>query len=304
MKALIDADILSYEVGFSSQKLNEERELEVASWDFAQELLEKKVKLICEEVEATEPPLLFLTGSRYLNKVLNKQREREQKPKKEFVENFRVASAKEKVYKGTRKADKPYHFKNLLNYMLANYETKVSETGLEADDEICTHQFTRWQQGLKDTIICSRDKDLRQCPGLHYSWEIGLQAAVGPIDVTPLGYLHYKNFGELDAKGRQKPAKIFGVGDKFFYYQMIVGDAVDNIGGLKGKGPVFGYNLLREAVTSRECFELVAEKYVQGHGEDWKEKMKEQAKLLWMVREVGGQGEPIHWTPPKKLEVA
>jgi len=291
MKVLLDSDIICYEIGFSSQKLNEEGELEVASWDFAQDLLEKKIKLINEEAEATEPPLLFLTGSHYLNKVLNKQREREEQPKKEYVENFRVLAAKEKVYKGTRKADKPYHFKNLLNYMLANYECVVSETGLEADDEMCIYQYSRWKQGLKDTIICSRDKDLRQCPGWHYSWEMGKQAAVGPIEVDELGSLTLLN-----------PKKVFGVGDKFFYYQMIIGDAVDNIGGLKGKGPVFGYNLLKEAVTSRECYELVAEKYVQAHGDDWKEKMKEQAKLLYMIRELDAEGGPVHWTPPEKVK--
>ena len=270
------------------------------SWEFCSELLDNRIALICDEVEATEPPLIFLTNTRRINKILNKGRKREEKPPKEYVENFRVEAAKEKEYKAGRKPDKPFHFYNLLSYILSNYETYIDENGLEADDAACVYQTQRLKEGFKDTIICSRDKDLRQCEGFHYSWEVGNQASVGPIYVEPLGWLEIKNEGEVDKKGKPKPAKIFGTGHKFFYYQMIVGDAVDNIGGIKGKGPVFGYNLLKDAQTERECYELVAEKYVQAWGELWKEKMKEQSLLLWMVREIK-DGQKVFWRPPAKL---
>lgn len=297
MKPLIDADILLYEVGFSSEK-KDAGVIEPASWDFAQELLDNRIKLICDEVGATQAPTLFLTNTKRINKTLNKRREMNDEPAKEYVENFRVEVAKEKDYKGGRKATKPFHFYNLLHYMLASYDVHVNEGGLEADDAMCIQQYGRQKLGHNDTIICSRDKDLRQCTGWHYSWEVGNQASIGPIFVDALGWLDWKNKGEVDAKGRAKPAKIFGVGNKFFYYQLLVGDTVDNIGGVKGRGPVFAYNLLHAAVSERQCYELVAEKYLQNWGDEWKVKFREQADLLWMVREVDQNGEKIKWRPP------
>ena len=99
MKPLIDSDILLYEIGFSSET-KDDGVITPRSWDFAQGLLDERIKLICDEVEATEPPLLFLTNTKRINKLLNKQRKREDAPPKEYVENFRVEAAKEKEYKG------------------------------------------------------------------------------------------------------------------------------------------------------------------------------------------------------------
>lgn len=302
MKPLIDSDILLYEIGFSSQEGYGDAAIP-ASWDFAQDLLEKKLALICDEAGGTEEPTLFLTNTRKINKTLNKDRKRKGEESKEYVENFRVDAAKEKEYKGTRKADKPFHFNNLLHHMLASYDVVVNENGLEADDIMCITQYSRWKEGNLDTIICSRDKDVRQCPGWHYSWEVAKQASIGPILVEPLGFLEHKNPGELDARGRAKPPKIFGTGDKFFYYQLLVGDTVDNIGGLPNRGPVFGYQLLKDATSSRACYELVAEKYLQTWGDDWKTRFREQADLLWMVREVDENGEKVKWKPPKSLDL-
>lgn len=309
MKPLVDADILLYEIGFSSEQ-KVDGEVVPNSWEFAQDLLDKRINLICDEVEATEPPLLFLTNTKRINKILNKKRVRDNVEPKEYVENFRISVADSikkgdvdsKEYKSGRAATKPFHFYNLLAYILGTYDTVINEEGLEADDAMVSYQYTRWKQGLKDTILCSRDKDIRQCPGFHYSWEVGAQASIGPLDVDELGWLEHKNEGERDAKGRLKPAKIFGVGSKFFYYQMLVGDSVDAIAGIKGRGAVFAYNLLKDTPTERECYELVAEKYLQAWGDRWKEKMRQQSELLWMVREFDDNGEKVKWKPPQRLE--
>ena len=294
--ALIDSDILQllYEIGFSSQGKNDKGETEAASWDWTQDLLEKKIDLITDEAGG-DNALLFFTNTPRINKLLNKKRKREEKPKVDYVPNFREAVAKEKVYKGNRKNDKPFHFYNLLAHMLSNYETRIHEGGLEADDYMCVTQYKSWQDG--DTIICSRDKDLRQCPGNHYSWEVGKQPSIGPMFVEPLGHLDL--ITKIDAKGR-KTYKLFGTGHKFFYAQMMTGDLVDNIGGVKGRGPVFAHTLLDECTTERDLYELVAEKYVIAWGDEWKDKMREQAGLLWMVRELKEDGSPVFWKPPKR----
>jgi len=286
--------VLLYEIGFSSERMEPDEAGELvktpASWEFAQDLFDKKIALIQDEVGATQSPLLFFTNTPRINKIRNKERKRNEETEKIYVDNFRNEVAKEKEYKGGRKADKPFHFYNLLNYALANYDVYVDESGLEADDSMCIMQYSAYKNGELNTTICSRDKDVRMCPGLHYSWECGRQASVGPILVDDLGYL------------QQGPKKVFGVGQKFFYYQLLVGDTVDNIGGIKGCGPVFAFKLLNNAKSIRQCYELVGEIYIKHYGDDWKTKFREQADLLWMVREISGEGEKIKWTPPKIIE--
>lgn len=291
MKPLIDSDILLYEIGFSSEKtelINGEKKVVSASWDFCRDLLDKKIELICEEVGAKEAPSLFFTNTKRINKVCNKLRKLNGEPAKEFVDNFRVKVAEEKEYKANRSSVKPFHFNNIFLYALSNYNTVVQETGLEADDAMCIEQYSAVKTGKFNTIICSRDKDVRQCPGWHYSWECGAQASIGPIMVDELGFLE-----------RTDKKKVWGVGAKFFYYQLLVGDATDNIGGIRGKGTEFAFNLLKDSTTIRQTYELVAEVYVKTWGDLWKKKFREQADLLWMIRELDENGEKVRWMPPQ-----
>lgn len=293
--ALVDADLLAYECGFGSQKKVGE-EIEAASWDFTQDLLERKISDIVTQAGATDAKF-FLTNSGYVNRLKNKQRRRDNEPAKVLVENFRIEAAhqgEEKVYKGQRIQDKPIHYKNIVSHLLNVCGAYVDESGLEADDAISIEHY-KHRHDLA-TIICSRDKDLRQNEGRFYSWEMGYQAEFGPTLITQPGWLHKK------PAEKGKKAKITGVGDKFFYYQMLVGDQTDNIKGVHGYGPEFAYKLLSDAVTSRECYELVAEVYVREYKELWKKHMKTQSKLLWMVRELNEDGSPVFWTPPPRGE--
>lgn len=297
-QALIDADILSYELAFSSQKMVD-GELEISSWEFTQELLERRIDLILDETFSDQPPKLYLTNSTWLNTMLNR-RDRLWTPEREYVPNFRIAAAEggeEKTYKGGRKVEKPFHYYNLLAYMLSSYDCVVSRDGLEADDLMCIEQISRLDEA--DTIICSRDKDLRQCHGWYYSWEVGKQASIGPLFIEGVGDLTPKWKATKTGKSIDK---MLGTGPKFFYYQMLVGDAVDNIAGLYGYGPAFAYNLLRGCSTERECYEAVAECYKKEHGDSWKDKITTQAHLLWLIKKVDDNGNPIWWQPPRRVE--
>ena len=296
--ALIDADLIIYETAFGAQMKDPDTgEPDIKGWDWVQELLEHKLNLIQEE-SGSDSSLLFFTNTHHINKNLNRQRVREGLPINPYVPNFREALAVTQEYKSGRQEQKPYHFKNILAHLLAHYPCHVDERGLEADDAICMRQYASWKD--QDTIICSRDKDLRQCPGLHFSWEMGKQAAIGPLFVDPLGWLEKRNEGAKTAAGKPKPVTLFGVGAKFFYAQLLMGDKVDSIGGIAGRGPAFAYTLLSDATTERECYELVSEVYIKTHGDDWKIKIKEQADLLWMVRELNVDETPKLWFPPKK----
>lgn len=283
MRCLIDSDILVYEIANCGQYTDEiTGELIVREFDYVASLLDDKVREIEALCWATEPSILFLTGDRKLTKSVNKKRKHEGKEEIAFVPNFRFEVAKKKEYKGTRKQDKPFHYNNIREYMLANYECVVAE-GMEADDMICVELI---RNGDKlDVICCSRDKDLRMVPGLHFGWECGRQPQFGPRRVDFIG--------EISLSKDRSAVK--GTGIKFFYSQLITGDNVDNIPGLRGAGAVLAFNSLADLGTERALFECVAGLYEKKYGENWRVEFQEQADLLWMIRELNEDGTPIKY---------
>ena len=279
MKCGIDADVLVYELGFSSQYIDEDtEELVIMDFDFAAELLDQRIREIEEECWADQPSTLYLTNDPTLNKIVNRKRKSLGKKPLEYKENFRVEVAKSKKYKGQRSGEKPFHRDNLRAYMLDKYEVKIAN-GLEADDLLCIDGHKN-----PDFTICTRDKDLRMVEGRHYGWPCGKQPQFGPKDVDYIGAI------ELHKKD------IKGWGIKFFYSQMITGDKVDNIGGLPRGGPALAYSLLADLEDEESMAKAVTDKYEEKLGEGWKDYYEEQAKLLWMIKETDSKGEPIMWS--------
>lgn len=290
MRPLIDADILVYEIANCGQYTDPDSgELIVREFDYVSGLLDQKIKEIEAEVWATEPSILYLTGDRKLTKSVNKKLKFEGKKEIVFKENFRFKVAKQKEYKATRKNEKPFHYHNLREYMLANYTCIISE-GMEADDMICV-ELTRNGDKL-DVICCSRDKDLRMVAGMHFGWECGKQPQFGPKRVDKIGSLTLK---ETKGKDDKVTYTIKGVGLKFFYSQLITGDSVDNIPGLRGGGPVLAFNTLNDATTEEAMFERVAGLYEKKYGESYRTELREQADLLWMIQELDAEGSPIKY---------
>lgn len=279
MQPLIDGDILLHEIGWSGEfKDKETGEAVLLPFDKVQDILDDKIRLICEDVEATKPPIIYITSSEDILRPVNKLRKWRGEDPIEYVHNFRYEVAKTKPYKGTRKNPKPEHFYNIAQYLISEYDVVLSEDGLEADDMMCIEQARRGDE----TIICSRDKDLRICPGWHFSWECGNQRAIGPEHTDRVGWLE-----RIDKK-------VVGYGLKFFYYQMLVGDSADNIPGLKGWGTVGAFKLLDPLKTEEELFKAVKSKYIEVVGKDTaKEYFMEQGRLLWMVQEKGKGFEPL-----------
>lgn len=264
MKALIDFDLIAYEVGFASQK-NINGELVPLPMEDVISMVDNKIKDICAAVYATEPPLLFLTGKG----------------------NFRNDIAKQQPYKGKRKNAKPFHHAFIRAYAMASYDFVLTE-GIEADDALCIMQMKRLAE--RDTIICSRDKDLRMCEGFHYGWEAGKQGSWGPKWVDKLG--------ELELKG---PKKLIGTGTRFFYAQVLMGDSTDCYDGLGGCGPIGAHRILEQCTTEVELFKAVLDAYRSKYGGiEGYERMKEMCQLAWMVREEDGAGKPVMY---KMLEV-
>lgn len=258
MQPLVDADVLVYEVGFAAE----------AGWqqagfppfDYAAELLDNRLANICAIVEASQPPKLYLTGP----------------------DNFRFDIAKRTPYKA-RVGNKPWHYKNIKAYMRSKYDVTISE-GMEADDLMSLEQT----RSSDRTIICTRDKDLRQVPGWHYGWELGNQPQFGPLLI--------ETKGSVQLSGDRK--KLSGTGLMFFYAQCLTGDKVDSIPGLDGMGAVGAFNILDGCKDTYTAFRRVQEAYRATYGDRGDEELLEQGRLLWMTRELHPDGRPKLWEFP------
>jgi len=170
--------------------------------------------------------------------------------------NFRNEIAKSHVYKGNRKSvQKPRHLQHARDYMHGKYEAIISQ-GEEADDLIAI-EATRLGH---DACVASIDKDMLQIPCWHFNIVKGTYERV-----TPDG------------------------GMKFFYTQILTGDTADNIKGLFRVGPKKAEKILDGAVSEEELWDRVVKAY---DGDE--ERVVENARLLWLRREVGEI-----WLPPK-----
>lgn len=162
-------------------------------------------------------------------------------------QNFRYGIATTVPYKGNRKdSTKPPHYDALRKH-LERMEAVVSENE-EADDAVGIEstRYVGW--------IVHVDKDLDQLPGWHYN------------PVKDVEYYVTKEEGL-----------------KSFYLQMLTGDRIDNIQGLKGIGPVKAKRILAKATTEQEMLEAVQEAY-KAAGEP-PERVLENGQLLWLRRE-------------------
>ncbi len=267
MQPLIDADVLVYEIGFGCEwGWKKEHPDEIVPWHMVQETLDLRIQQICQAVGATMPPMLFLTGKG----------------------NFREVIAKRKGYKANRaEKKKPYHAQNIIVYLKGEYGARTIN-GMEADDAICIEATKR----PDETVVCTRDKDLRQCPGWHYGWECGKQGEFHLQKVDEHGWLRLTY-----SKAKQPVAKLEGAGNMFLYAQMLMGDSVDNIPGLPKVGPKKAHEMLHRASDELELYDIVHREYSRVYGDRADAELLEQAKLVYMLREVK-DGAPVWWTPP------
>jgi len=299
---LIDADVICYQAGFAAEYKEEDGVDEngvvryvtkVRDWDWVQEYIENLIRVICESTWADEEPLLFLTPSERVVNLLNNENSRWERDPVVYVPNFRESIAVTKPYKGGRPTTKPFHFDNILSHFLTTYDVQMHE-GLEADDLLSIRANDIWKEG-GGAVICSRDKDLRITPCMHYGWECGdpskkgYQPAFGPMEIDRFGSIFMTEKKELR-----------GGGLKFFYSQLITGDSVDNIPGIPRKGAVAAFSALNELSTEEEMEASVRALYEEKFGPDYEGYLKEQANLLWMIQKLDGSGNPVFFTFPSE----
>ncbi len=174
MIALIDTDILLYEIGSYTDD-----EGHPLSWPLIKSRADAKIKKITKSA-GCDDYRLYISGPN----------------------NFRDREGTIRPYKGHRTAPKPHHYAALKNYFTTskNFEGKVIITdGWEADDQLSIDQCKKlWlvngKKGLEyvpNTCICSRDKDLNMVPGHHYSWPSGKQKEKELFVITQEEGIHW-----------------------------------------------------------------------------------------------------------------
>jgi hypothetical protein len=147
---------------------------------------------------------------------------------------FRTRMAIEKKYKGTRNYSEDLtlidYKEEIVSYVMTRYPS-LRFKELEADDLLCMLQN-------EETFIYSEDKDLKQVPGTHWNIKKG-------------------EFYEISEDQ----------GLAFLMEQMVLGDTVDNISGIKGCGPAGYQTLLTNSLHAEAMPFEVMRAYIETHND-------------------------------------
>lgn len=150
----------------------------------------------------------------------------------------------------------------------------------EADDGIAACAYYAIGKAPGRIVIATADKDMRMLPGLHVDWKTGELITVAPGAYDVVGPVNGKQYGT-----------------KWFWLQMLQGDAADTIPGLpsyidNGKPKLLGEKTAEKLLAGcrdnhqafTEVYGLYCEYYehlgfTQDEADD---RFCEQAALLWM----------------------
>lgn len=263
---LIDADILTYRVGFSSQKTYYCVEDKDTGFDYELTSIKDARKLESEIVTRIDRMPTEFAANRLEEVIEGIKKGTKCKDIKLFLtgnDNFREEVAVSYPYKGNRKAAKPLHYNFLRSLMVAEYGAEVID-GQEADDALGIAQ-------TKDTIIATIDKDLLMVPGKHYNINTGTK-------------IMSKDPGGIKILVGEAQPKLVGIGFKWFCAQMLTGDAADNIRGIPRIGAMTAYKILKDIKHPVDMWEEIEHQYQK---RDMIHRIEENALLLWIRREEG-----------------
>ena len=161
--------------------------------------------------------------------------------------NFRESIAVTVPYKGQRIAEKPVHLQALRDHLVNSWGFEVVQ-GIEADDAVGIAAYAVPED---QSIMVHIDKDLNQFRGWHYN------------------YRKKEKYYVTEFEGLAA-----------FYTQILTGDRIDNIVGLKGIGPVKAKRILEECTNENELYQAVLKAY-----EGDLQRVLENGQLLWLQRE-------------------
>ena len=136
-------------------------------------------------------------------------------------------------YKANRKDRQPLLYINDIKEYMVNKWKFHALHGIEADDMVNSVKLK-----IDGSIICAIDKDLLMLEGTHYNYKKNEWVTVSEQDAA-----------------------------LYFWKSMIIGDTVDNIKGLEGKGKSFADKLLLNIDDEQSLRIAVFEEYINHYGE-------------------------------------
>lgn len=150
------------------------------------------------------------------------------------------------------KANNPYYFE--LREILLEEDRVVPAEGMEADDLV---RIWAEEARAEDTkfVIASVDKDLQCIAGHHF-------------------LIHRDELIYVDENAA----------DEHYWTQILTGDAVDNIRGLRGIGPKKAQRILEGANTSEERKQRVINAYYEHYGNSWRNEILHTGTLIHIMR--------------------
>ena len=199
-----------------------------------------------EDGEVVADPLAYALHSckMYINGMIKRTKASKSRLFLTGRGNFR--SVVDPEYKANRKdTAKPVHYQAIRDYMVKHLGAEMIE-GMEADDKLALCQ-------TNDTMIATIDKDLLMVAGEHYNFVKDEYKTVTPEE-----------------------------GTHWFYMQMLMGDKVDNIIGIRGIGKVKAAKILAES----DDWDSTVESHYQDFftEENWYQRMVQNTMLLWMLQ--------------------
>jgi hypothetical protein len=269
MRIHLDGDILVYRCGFAAEK-GEYTLTYVGRGDEVQEVytynndLNKRLENLGNPphtIEFARRPEPVQNALHNVNSVIASIKEELQSDDLSVYlsggTNFRDSLGTIKPYKGNRdRSHKPVHSEAIKDLIRTKYNAIVSENE-EADDVIGYMHYAMWEKDPLSTVIATTDKDLNMIPGLHYDFVKKVTSMVSDADA-----------------------------DRNFFYQLLVGDPVDNVIGVRGLGPSGAKRVLEEAGPDPR--EAIRKTYAECYGSENAEvALRENVNLLWIRRKPG-----------------
>ena len=164
-------------------------------------------------------------------------------------ESFRVERSTLIRYKGERGSQiKPLLLDEVTEFIKHHYKAEVV-SHIECDDIVVQECYKR-----PDRFVLCEDKDARSQP-----------VKVFDVNFPQDGVIDCTGFGGLFICNRNKTPKVRGFGYLHLYYQMLAGDAVDNIKPScfsdMRLGSMGAYNLLKDCKTHKQAWQVIKDTY-------------------------------------------
>lgn len=152
----------------------------------------------------------------------------------------RAAAAVQKPYQGNRVGKEKPAFLDAVRSFMVHDLGGIAHLDQEADDGLAQALYQAKDPYL--AVVVSKDKDLRMLEGMHCDPVTGEFTKIGKGD-----------FGSIWIDRSKSTAKLVGYGPKFFWAQLLMGDAADNVSGVPCvSGKFWQSRLPSEAYTKAE----------------------------------------------------